>query len=715
MDQEASLDTVLKRIDQLQAQIDKINKDNPLISMRKKEEILSQLLDERKKLKQDIILSKYNEQELLERIKKYEKLVERALSDREKNINYLQNRVTVLEQSFPLYVSKRLKIGVSQPKHLPKELFNVSKAVGGAFKRKLTKKKRKYNKVKLPFAMGEVPKVSDQFILDREKLINKKANELFLMGLYNNPQKLKELRVAAILDDFSYQAFKYDANLITFRPDNWFEILKTELPHMLLVESAWKGNSGSWQYKIAKYNIDQGSELDEMLKWCKQNNIPTVFWNKEDPIHFDRFINTASKFDYIYTSDANLIEQYKEVTGNDNVYSLSFAAQPVLHNPVKVPNYKENNISFAGSYYANRHEQRRIEQENLLEVSKKYGLVIFDRNYNANNVNPHMQYPEKFSNHIQGSLPYEELVKVYKQFKIFLNVNSVKDSPTMFSRRVYELLACGTSVVSTDSVGINQLFGDFVTQIHGNDDVEDKIGSVINDENLRNRNEIKGMRTVFDEHTYAHRLYKIATNAGFTIEKPYKFDVAIIGKVYSSEELEGIKNSFFNQNYNSKHLLVLNYMDEKHSNEEDITYINISEETDNLKATVDGFIAKYDLIGTMNPNNHYGKYYLSDLINAYKYSKADTVGKAAYYSVENNNLKENNKQSEYTYTTSLLGDAYLMKTDNLKEFNVSITDMIEGTIDLSTLNSYGMRLFSTDIYNFVKNSVTNIPKNEVDI
>ncbi|WP_051998688.1 hypothetical protein [Listeria grandensis] len=125
-------------------------------------------------------------------------------------------------------------------------------------------------------------------------------------------QNLKQLKVACILDEFSHTCFSKEMDLITFSPENWRRILEQERPDMLLVESAWHGNSKSWEYKIGKYSNERRSEIKGLLKWCQKNGIPTIFWNKEDPIHFEKFIDTAKLFDYIYTTDANMIPEYKK-------------------------------------------------------------------------------------------------------------------------------------------------------------------------------------------------------------------------------------------------------------------------------------------------------------------------------------------------------------------------------------------------------------------
>ncbi len=46
-------------------------------------------------------------------------------------------------------------------------------------------------------------------------------------------------------------------------------------------------------------------------------------------------------------------------------------------------------------------------------------------------------------------------------FLVSLNVNTIEDSPTMFSRRVVEVLACGGVLVSTPSMALSEMFKDY--------------------------------------------------------------------------------------------------------------------------------------------------------------------------------------------------------------------------------------------------------------
>ena len=42
-------------------------------------------------------------------------------------------------------------------------------------------------------------------------------------------------------------------------------------------------------------------------------------------------------------------------------------------------------------------------------------------------------FPEEYHPYIKGSLNYEDMVLEYKKYNIFLNVNSVNNSPSSFS------------------------------------------------------------------------------------------------------------------------------------------------------------------------------------------------------------------------------------------------------------------------------------------
>lgn len=335
-------------------------------------------------------------------------------------------------------------------------------------------------------------------------------------------QTTKHLRVAGILDTFTTAALEPECELQNdFRPDNWQAVLKNDPPDLLLVESAWKGNQGAWQYKVGKYAYPESvglPDLTALVRWCRDNGIPSVFWNKEDPVHYRKFVDAAKLFDAVLTTDENSIAMYEQVVGADTVLrSLPFAAQPAIHNPKGSRlATRINRPVFAGTYYRNRHAQRRQDLDMLLDAALPYELIIFDRM--GGKVSGSTGYPERFRPAIRGGLPYSKMVDAYRQYRLFLNTNSVTDSPTMFSRRVFELLASGTPVVSTPSLGMETLLGSAVTTVRSAEGARTAIGELLEDDRRWEEASSEGKRLVFSRHTYAHRLAAIADAVGYEVQ-----------------------------------------------------------------------------------------------------------------------------------------------------------------------------------------------------
>lgn len=327
----------------------------------------------------------------------------------------------------------------------------------------------------------------------------------------------KRLNVASVLDGFTSACLSPECNLIPVTPANWHKELLNQKIDMLFVESAWHGNNNAWDYRIASYEKSPGNELLDIIKWARKYDIPTVFWNKEDPPNFDRFIKRAADFDYVFTTDENCIERYRKVIPKSaHISALPFAAQPSIHNPI-LEQSRLNAASFAGTYYADDYEPRRMAMDMLLRSAAKHGLDIFDRMYNLTGSEKNrFQFPADLQPCIRGSLSYDEMIKAYRRYRVGLNVNSVSDSPTMFSRRVFELLACGTPVVSTESLGISKIFQGVVPTVTNISEADKVIDQLMTDAYAWLASSVRGMRTVFKSHTYQHRLNEVAKITGLT-------------------------------------------------------------------------------------------------------------------------------------------------------------------------------------------------------
>ncbi|PLS37021.1 hypothetical protein CYV26_00855 [Carnobacterium maltaromaticum] len=518
--------------------------------------------------------------------------------------------------------------------------------------------------------------------------------------------KLNQLNIAAILDEFTTTCYQEEVNLIKFTPTNFEQVLTENEPDFLFVESAWKGNKGTWEFKIGKYANQDKSELFKLLAWCKQRDIPTVFWNKEDPIHFDKFIDAAERFDYIYTTDANMIERYQKCCKHTNVYALPFSAQPKFHNPIELPIGRKAKVSFAGSYYANRHVERKNDMDGVLEVAMIKGLDIYDRNFEKNqHAVTDFSFPERFRSSVKGSLPYNKIPIAYKGYEYMVNVNSIKYSPTMFSRRVFEGLASGTPIISSYSEGIKKIFGDIVLIEDADEGLKEKFEKVLKDKRLFKKKKMQGIREVFLNHTYAIRLQFMLKNMGFEINLTE--DVTIIVEADTEEDLETVFSMFNQQVYSDKQLLILSNITPKN-----VGFLELNKQ-ENIQVVMKNNLTKYDhfhdLIPTkyfayMDTNHFYGKYFIKDLVAGAIYSQADVITKNEYYEYKNHRLLEIGKEKEYRYDNQGHLNFSLVRTNyaTMDSFDTFFHKMKQDNT-LKDEFSSGRKIFSIDNCNFIKN------------
>lgn len=332
-----------------------------------------------------------------------------------------------------------------------------------------------------------------------------------------------DIKVATVLDEFSFGSFACEFKAIPVEPYNWKERFETEKPDIFFCESAWSGPDSvnrTWKgqvYASVNFKNENRGALLGILEYCKLHSIPTVFWNKEDPTHFDDkvhdFIKTAQLFDYVFTSSAECVERYKQEYGCKNVFALPFATQPRIFNPVESAENRTKDIVFAGSWYA-VHKERSQLMERVLDrfLADGYSLRIIDRYFGTTDQN-HI-FPERFCPYLLPPVSHKELDKIYKSSLFGLNFNTVTDSTTMFARRVFELMSSNTLVLSNYSVGVKDMFGENVVFV----DLEPSRLAALSDKDVDTIRE-SALCDVLENHTYEKRWEFILDSIGFPHRK----------------------------------------------------------------------------------------------------------------------------------------------------------------------------------------------------
>ncbi len=245
-----------------------------------------------------------------------------------------------------------------------------------------------------------------------------------------------------------------------------------------------------------------------------------MFWNKEDPVHYERFVGTATLCDHVFTTDGAMVPRYLAagVGTLRSASSLPFYAQPRIHNPLPGRRPYEHTVAYAGTFYGDRYPQRSAELSSLLEAAAPFGLAIYDRQAAIPDSPYH--FPPSLQPAVRGALPYDEVIDSYKAHVANLNVNSVTGSPTMFSRRVVEVAACGGVVLSGPGRGITETLGSAVPALSDPLTWRALLRAWSTDPQARLAEAWLQMRTVLRAHTVDTALTLVARTAGLPVLGP---------------------------------------------------------------------------------------------------------------------------------------------------------------------------------------------------
>lgn len=370
---------------------------------------------------------------------------------------------------------------------------------------------------------------------------------------------ISQINVAMIVDEFSFNSFRYECNAFPLNPEGWKKTFKENKIDIFFCESAWAGVDPikrPWRGKIyASENFSRENRriLLRIIKYCKRKKIPTVFWNKEDPAHYeDRvhdFVKTSLEFDHIFTTAEECVQRYKDDHNHKSVYLLMFGTQPRLFNPMEKFNRTEE-IVFAGSWYK-QHPSRVEEMTRIFDAILEGELPLKIYNRQSKNDDANHEFPSKYLPFVYPSLSHNYLDIAYKGSKYGLNINTVKNSETMFSRRVFELMSSNTLVLSNYSKGMESLFGENVVFLDG---------SLPPDLNNEAKKREYCLYEVLKNHTYRMRFRQILDDIGLAYwdEQPM---VTILYNVSNWEDAENSVKHFHSIDWESKKCMLI--IDEK--------------------------------------------------------------------------------------------------------------------------------------------------------
>lgn len=329
---------------------------------------------------------------------------------------------------------------------------------------------------------------------------------------------LRDLQVGLVADEFTSRTIS--ATLPTVMLSRGGGTDQLEGLDAVIIESAWEGREHEWFHGVAYHGEEEAQDLWQLIAGSRARGIPVLFWNKEDPVHFRSFALAASRTDHVFTTDADRLPAYlQQSSQNLSASSLPFYAQPRLHNPLPSTRESSSTVAFAGSYYGSRYPKRSEELSTILEVAAEFGLTIYDRQKDRRD-SPY-QLPDELQQHSVGAVPYDQVLEVYKSHPVNINVNSVSNSPSMFSRRVVEIAASGSLVASGAGRGVREVLGGAFPVLTTAAEWREQLSLWLGDENTRLASAWEQMRTVLRSHRADQALTLMLRTAGLAVEPEF--------------------------------------------------------------------------------------------------------------------------------------------------------------------------------------------------
>ena len=399
-------------------------------------------------------------------------------------------------------------------------------------------------------------------------------------------------RVGMVADLFLFENYSSTCDLVYLTPENWLDCLPSL--DCVIVTSVWHGLGGEWT-GASLPDSEVSGRLCALMEETRRRGCPILFYSKEDPPNFQCFLKYAGLADQIYTSAQECVERYHALFPAIPIDTMPFAASPLLHNPIGMRPLEEgvHTALFAGSWMK-KYPQRAARQRALFRWVQKAGLrlEIADRNYSRYSFR--YRYPLRYLPCVLPDFSYRQISELYKFYGWILNLNSVGDSRDMFSLRVYDALACGSLVLSNGSVGMERRF----PQVYVIDSYERLLEALDTPLPSLEQRRLAGIRQVFRMDTVYERMAQMLGSVGL---KGTCVDNPVVGVIPGDRVTDPaeLRTMFEAQTYPHK------------------VWINSAAE----KAE----ISRCGMVALWGAGCQYGRHYLEDMVNAFKYTACDYI------------------------------------------------------------------------------------------
>jgi hypothetical protein len=287
----------------------------------------------------------------------------------------------------------------------------------------------------------------------------------------------------------------------------------------------------------------------------------------------------------------------------------------------------------------------------------------------------------------------------------------------MMARRVYELLASGTPVISAPSAALEKQFPGIVMTASNTHQAMLHAERLLSDDDYWRRISHLGYREVMRHHTYKRRLELIAQAIGRREETTTPL-VSIISPTRRPAMIDRLTDSITRQNYPAMEAIIITHgysaddLSRLHAalslkRGSNLKRVEIVPEDSPLpyggrlnlaiKMAVGEFVANMDDDDFFFPN------YLQDMLLPFQFSNADLVGKKeAYFYIEGldrtilRNPGDSHRHTHWVRGSTFVAKRALFQTIQFKHSNTG-----PDTALMRELVARGVQMYAADPFNFI--------------
>ena len=248
----------------------------------------------------------------------------------------------------------------------------------------------------------------------------------------------------------------------------------------------------------------------QKLAEIKRMNKPLVWWTVEDPNAFEAFFGQAALADFVFTPDEACITQYIQRLGHNRVFWLPLACSPHFHRPLELLDGASDFV-VSTNWYENQARLWAVETVVDPLIQAGYTLTLFCHE------NPYFMWPSRYRRFWQGERHYRTVAEQYRHGRVVLGLNNMRSGMDghaktfSTSMRTFEALACGKPFLAAQSDAYERLGliqGEHMVWVNRQMDTLSWADRLLSTEGQRIAE--AGRQFVLTQHTYAHRLKRIA-------------------------------------------------------------------------------------------------------------------------------------------------------------------------------------------------------------